>query len=104
MHETTRSADRADVQVLTLCYLHAGTGWDAIQEQIAKLEKRHAAHIAAYGEGNERRLTGAHPLTKQTVHNSHCMGSAKATFTSRWSALRRRRCLPTGQQGVKPVS
>lgn len=28
----------------------AGTGWDAIQEQIAKLEKRHAFHIAQYGE------------------------------------------------------
>lgn len=27
-----------------------GTGWDAIQEQIAKLEKRHAYHIAQYGE------------------------------------------------------
>jgi glutamine synthetase len=37
----------------------AGTGWQAIQDQIAKLEKRHAVHIAAYGEGNERRLTGA---------------------------------------------
>jgi len=38
----------------------AGTGWDAIQAQIAKLEKRHAVHIAQYGEGNERRLTGKH--------------------------------------------
>jgi glutamine synthetase len=37
-----------------------GTGWDAIQEQIKKLEKNHAKHIAAYGEGNERRLTGKH--------------------------------------------
>lgn len=37
-----------------------GTGWDAIKKQIAKLEKRHAVHIAAYGEGNERRLTGKH--------------------------------------------
>lgn len=27
-----------------------GTGWDAIQAQIAKLEKRHAYHIAQYGE------------------------------------------------------
>lgn len=36
----------------------AETGWQAIQDQIAKLEKRHAVHIAAYGEGNERRLTG----------------------------------------------
>jgi glutamine synthetase len=37
-----------------------GTGWDAIKDQIAKLEKRHAVHIASYGEGNERRLTGKH--------------------------------------------
>lgn len=37
----------------------AETGWQAIQDQIANLEKRHAVHIAAYGEGNERRLTGA---------------------------------------------
>lgn len=37
-----------------------GTGWEEIQKQIQKLEKRHAAHIAAYGEGNERRLTGLH--------------------------------------------
>ena len=34
----------------------AGTGWDAIQKQVEKLGKRHAVHIAAYGEGNERRL------------------------------------------------
>ncbi len=30
------------------------------QEQIKKLEKNHAKHIAGYGEGNERRLTGKH--------------------------------------------
>ncbi|GAX75146.1 hypothetical protein CEUSTIGMA_g2590.t1 [Chlamydomonas eustigma] len=35
-------------------------GWDVIQEHCKKLEKRHAVHIAAYGEGNERRLTGKH--------------------------------------------
>lgn len=38
----------------------AGTGWDTIQKQIAKLEKKHALHITNYGEGNERRLTGKH--------------------------------------------
>jgi glutamine synthetase len=38
----------------------AGTGWDAIQAQIKKLEAKHALHIASYGEGNERRLTGKH--------------------------------------------
>lgn len=35
-------------------------GWDVIQEHCAKLEKRHAVHMAAYGEGNERRMTGLH--------------------------------------------
>ena len=38
----------------------AGTGWECIQKMIGKLEKRHAVHIAGYGEGNERRLTGLH--------------------------------------------
>jgi glutamine synthetase len=38
----------------------ANTGWDAIQAQCEKLRAKHAIHIAAYGEGNERRLTGAH--------------------------------------------
>ncbi|KAL3137249.1 glutamate--ammonia ligase [Trebouxia sp. C0010 RCD-2024] len=37
-----------------------GTGWDEIKKQIGKLEKKHALHIASYGEGNERRLTGKH--------------------------------------------
>lgn len=35
-------------------------GYDAIVAQCEKLKKRHAVHIAAYGEGNERRLTGKH--------------------------------------------
>lgn len=35
-------------------------GWDVIQEHCKKLEGRHAIHIAAYGEGNDRRLTGKH--------------------------------------------
>ena len=39
---------------------NAGTGWDAIQAQLKKLEAKHALHIASYGEGNERRLTGKH--------------------------------------------
>jgi len=38
----------------------AGTGYEAIKEQIMKLEKNHAKHIAGYGRGNERRLTGKH--------------------------------------------
>lgn len=32
----------------------------AIEQMIMKLENKHAEHIAAYGEGNELRLTGKH--------------------------------------------
>nr|QKR71514.1 glutamine synthetase [Ulva prolifera] len=35
-------------------------GYDVIVEHCKKLEKTHALHIAEYGEGNERRLTGKH--------------------------------------------
>jgi len=35
-------------------------GYSKIIAAIEKLGKKHAEHIAAYGEGNERRLTGAH--------------------------------------------
>ncbi|WVY90827.1 hypothetical protein V8G54_036341 [Vigna mungo] len=35
-------------------------GYEVIKKAISKLEKRHKEHIAAYGEGNERRLTGKH--------------------------------------------
>ena len=32
----------------------------AIDEAITKLKSRHKSHIAMYGKGNERRLTGRH--------------------------------------------
>merc|ERR1712159_793097 len=35
-------------------------GYPVIIEACEKLGKKHAEHIAAYGAGNERRLTGAH--------------------------------------------
>ncbi|RZR95059.1 hypothetical protein BHM03_00023859 [Ensete ventricosum] len=35
-------------------------GYEVIKKAIEKLGKRHKEHIAAYGEGNERRLTGRH--------------------------------------------
>merc|ERR1712083_883080 len=35
-------------------------GYSEILEAIGKLEKKHAEHIKVYGEGNDRRLTGAH--------------------------------------------
>jgi len=36
------------------------TGYDAIIKQLEKMKLKHKEHIAAYGVGNERRLTGAH--------------------------------------------
>jgi hypothetical protein len=44
--------------------------WDEIQKHIGKLEKRHAVHIASYGEGNERRLTGKHETS--SMHDFRC--------------------------------
>jgi glutamine synthetase len=38
-------------------------GYDVILEHCKKLGKTHALHIAAYGEGNERRLTGKHEVS-----------------------------------------
>ncbi len=35
-------------------------GYATILSAIEKLGKKHKEHIAAYGEGNERRLTGRH--------------------------------------------
>merc|ERR1712086_777362 len=35
-------------------------GYKEIITQIEKLGAKHAEHVLAYGEGNERRLTGAH--------------------------------------------
>ncbi|CAN4126865.1 unnamed protein product [Withania somnifera] len=35
-------------------------GYEVIKKAIEKLSLKHKEHIAAYGEGNERRLTGKH--------------------------------------------
>lgn len=35
-------------------------GYEAIKKAILSLSLRHQEHISAYGEGNERRLTGKH--------------------------------------------
>lgn len=42
-------------------------GFSVIIEALEKLRARHAEHIAAYGEGNERRLTGRHETA--SMHN-----------------------------------
>ncbi|MED6155378.1 gamma-glutamylcysteine synthetase [Stylosanthes scabra] len=38
-------------------------GYEAIKKAIINLSLRHKEHISAYGEGNERRLTGKHETT-----------------------------------------
>lgn len=40
--------------------MRAAGGIEVIRKAIEKLGLRHKEHIAAYGEGNERRLTGRH--------------------------------------------
>lgn len=35
-------------------------GYEVIKKAIEKLGLKHKEHIAAYGDGNERRLTGRH--------------------------------------------
>lgn len=42
-------------------------GYEGIKKAIQKLGLRHKEHIAAYGEGNERRLTGKHETAD--IHN-----------------------------------
>ena len=57
--------------------------WDEIQKHIGKLEKRHAVHIASYGEGNERRLTGKHETSSMHDFRSALRCSFTCTFTVR---------------------
>jgi len=40
--------------------MRAEGGYSVIIDAIKELEKKHVEHIAAYGSGNERRLTGLH--------------------------------------------
>lgn len=44
-------------------------GLDAMKEQIALLQRRHSAHMAEYGIGNERRLTGEHDAPSMSDFN-----------------------------------
>ncbi|XP_076908991.1 glutamine synthetase cytosolic isozyme-like isoform X2 [Bidens hawaiensis] len=55
-------------------------GYEAIQKAIEKLGLRHEAHIARYGEGNERRLTGHHETADI---NTFTWGVAKRGVSAR---------------------
>lgn len=68
-----------------------GTGWDSIQKQVEKLGKRHAIHIAAYGEGNERRLTGKHETSS--------MGDFSWGVANRGCSIRVGRMVPVDKCG-----
>ncbi len=49
-------------------------GWAVIEDAVAKLRIKHADHIAVYGAGNERRLTGRHetaPIDKFSAGVAH---------------------------------
>jgi glutamine synthetase len=49
-------------------------GYDAIIKAVEKLGKKHLEHIACYGSGNERRMTGAHetaPIDKFSYGVAH---------------------------------
>lgn len=54
-------------------------GYEVIKEAIEKLGRRHREHIAAYGEGNERRLTGRHETADI---NTFVWVSASRPFTA----------------------
>ncbi|GJS93854.1 glutamine synthetase [Tanacetum coccineum] len=50
------------VKIMTRCAnsMRADGGYEVIKMAIGKLKKNHIEHIAAYGEGSERRSTGKH--------------------------------------------
>lgn len=52
-------------------------GFEIIKKAIEKLGLKHKEHIAAYGEGNERRLTGKHE-----TNSIHSFKWVKDTFAS----------------------
>ncbi|MCD7468394.1 hypothetical protein HAX54_006502, partial [Datura stramonium] len=49
--------------------MRADGGLEVIKKAIEKLGKRHKEHIAAYGAGNERRLTGEHETADINTFN-----------------------------------
>lgn len=85
-------------------------GFEVIKKAIEKLGLRHKEHISAYGEGNERRLTGKHETAdintfKWVNINSLAQllfGNMEAISFTLISSFSFSTCLPTG--GRKPRS
>ena len=52
-------------------------GFEVIKKAILNLSLRHKDHISAYGEGNERRLTGKHETASIDSFSWVCIGKKK---------------------------
>lgn len=50
-------------------------GFEKIKKAILNLSLRHKDHISAYGEGNERRLTGKHETASIDTFSWVCCSS-----------------------------
>merc|ERR1712118_530112 len=74
-------------------------GYTEIISAIEKLKVKHSEHIAAYGEGNERRLTGAHE-TAPITEFSYGVANRGASVRSR--GQRRRLAAATSRTGDQP--
>ena len=63
----------------------ASGGYSVIVQHMEKLKQKHTQHIEAYGEGNERRLTGHHETSSMDkfsygVANRGCRRAFFAAF------------------------
>ena len=65
-------------------------GYEIIKKAIEKLGLRHKEHIAAYGEGNERRLTGRHETAD--INTFKWVRGRRNSFLVAWFLFIR--CLP----------
>jgi len=52
-------------------------GFEVIKKAILNLSLRHKEHISAYGEGNERRLTGKHETASINTFSWVCFQSCQ---------------------------
>lgn len=60
--------------------MRSNGGYEVIKKAIKKLGMRHREHIAAYGDGNERRLTGHHETAD--INNFVWVGQDRSSHSS----------------------
>ena len=78
------------------------TGWNAIEEAIAQLDVRQAEAKEAYGEGNERRLTGTCE-TESIDQFSAGIGNRGASVRIPVQVHRGRLWVPGGQEASREL-